>query len=246
MDFIFINKILKTPIYKQIASSITHAIESGLIKYNDKLPTEKEICGTFSISQTVVKMAYDQLISEGKIKRIKGKGTYVTNRQNYHTRLHAYYKYDVSHELPDVYHKELILMDLISEDISAYRALKLTPGEKCYMLVCVIKVHENPVLLQRIYLPEKYYPDLEKNYDKDMKLFPLIEKEFHYEIKHLHNTFSPINATSADALLLRINPDDAIYLVRMKIVDQNDRIIGYVSHSFPGEFTEFEVMVHAL
>ncbi|MBN1968792.1 MAG: UTRA domain-containing protein, partial [Candidatus Delongbacteria bacterium] len=82
--------------------------------------------------------------------------------------------------------------------------------------------------------------------DSSKKLSHLIEQEYNYRIKHLHNTFSPINASSAEALLLRINPDDAIYFVRMKMVDTNDQIIGYVSNYFPGEFTEFEVMVHAV
>ena len=71
MDYIFVNKILKTPIYKQIATSITIAIEKGELLFNDKLPTEKEVCHTFTISPTGVKMAYDQLINEGRIKRIK-------------------------------------------------------------------------------------------------------------------------------------------------------------------------------
>jgi len=247
LDFIYINKILKTPIYRQIATSITKAIEDGLIKYNDKLPTEKEICQTFSISQTVVKMAYDQLINEGKIKRIKGKGTYVTNRQTYHTLLHAFYAYDIEDSQSDtIYSKEIILMDSITEDVSAYRALKLNMGEKCYLIVCVIKNKQNPVLLQRIYLPEKFFPNLEKNINSTGKLFQLIEKNYDHEIMHLHNTFSPINASSAEALLLKIHPDDAIYFVRMKIVDTNNQIIGYISNYFPGEFTEFEVMVHAV
>ena len=80
MDYLYVNKTLKVPIYKQLSNSITKAIEEGQLKYNDKLPTEKEVCRTFSISHTVVKMAYEELINEHKIKRIKGKGTYVTNR----------------------------------------------------------------------------------------------------------------------------------------------------------------------
>lgn len=246
MDYIYINKTLKTSIYKQIAASITDAIDDGNLKYNDKLPTEKEICQTFSISQTAVKMAYEQLISEGKIKRIKGKGTYVTNRKNYHKFLHAFYDLEVVDGSDVYYHKELILLDDITEDYSAYRSLKLEKGEKCHLIVCVVKSNQNPVALQRIYLPEKYFPDFYKKFNKDEKLFSLIEQKYHYQIQHLHSTFSPINASSAEALLLRIHPDDAIYFVRMKIVDTNNQLVGYVYNYFPGEFTEFEVIVHAI
>lgn len=247
MDYIYINKTIKTSIYKQIAASITDAINVGLLKYNDKLPTEKEICQTFSISQTAVKMAYDYLITEGKIKRIKGKGTYVTNRDVFHTFLHAFYEVDIHPDLTQKkFQTQVILLDDITEDYSAYKSLKLEKGEKCYLMVCVVKSEQNPIVLQRIYLPEKYFPNFEKKYINGMSLFDLVENTYHYKIKHLHNTFSPINASSAEALLLRINPDDAIYFVRMKIVDSNDQLIGHVYNYFPGEFTEFEVIVHAI
>jgi len=73
MNYIVVNKLITKSIYKQIADSITESIESGILSYNDRLPTEKEICKMFSISQTAVKMAYEKLINEGKIIRVKGK-----------------------------------------------------------------------------------------------------------------------------------------------------------------------------
>ena len=94
MDYIFINKTLKVPIYKQISSSITEAIETGRLTYDDKLPTEKEICHMFSISPTVVKKAYEDLIAQQMIKRIKGKGTYVTNRFVFKSQMHEFYQID--------------------------------------------------------------------------------------------------------------------------------------------------------
>lgn len=247
MDYIFVNKILKTPIYKQIAYSIISAIEKGDLIFNDKLPTEKEICQTFSISPTVVKMAYDFLISEGKIKRIKGKGTYVTNRSHYHSPLHQFYQVDrVFMDEIDHYDRQVILVDYIDDDYSAYRMLKLNKGEHCFVFIRIIKNHRNPVLLQKIYLPEKYFPKLESSDLENQRLFDLISKKQTQPIDHLHNTFSPINASSAEALLLNIEPDDAIYFVRTLLIGEKNQVLGYVTNYFPGEFTEFEVMVHAI
>ncbi len=247
MDYIFVNKILKTPIYKQIAFSIISAIEKGDLIFNDKLPTEKEVCQTFLISPTVVKMAYDFLISEGKIKRIKGKGTYVTNRAQYKSPLHQFYQVDrIFSDESDHYERHVILVDYIDDDYSAYRMLKLHKGEHCYVFTRIIKNNRNPVLLQKIYLPEKHFPDLE-NFDLEShRLFDLISSKQTTPIDHLHNTFSPINASSAEALLLNIHPDDAIYFVRTQLIGEQNQVLGYITNYFPGEFTEFEVMVHAI
>lgn len=246
MDYIHINKLVTTSIYKQIASSITKAIEEGILKYNDKLPTEKEICESFSISNTAVKMAYEKLIEEGKIKRIKGKGTYVTNRKTYSTELHSFYELDVI-DFDDFnkYKREIILFERLLDDFSAYKAMNLTSGDRCYQIMYVVKKDQNPIFLQKVYLPKKYYRDFRKKFNKFDKLYEFIENEYKYEIKHLSSTYNAINASSAEALLLNINPDDAIYFVRTKIIDVFNQVVGYVCSYYPGDFTEFEVTVHA-
>jgi len=74
----------------------------------------------------------------------------------------------------------------------------------------------------------------------------MIEDIYNYEIKELLSTFSTINASASDALLLRLKQDDAIYSVRTKIIDINDQVIGYICNYYPGDFTEFEVTVNAI
>ncbi|MBI9009887.1 MAG: GntR family transcriptional regulator [Tenericutes bacterium] len=248
MDYIKINRLVTTSIYKQIASGITEAIDSGLLKYGDKLPTEKEICQAFSISHTVVKMAYENLIVEGKIKRIKGKGTYVTNRANFHTDLHAFYEVDIKNNDSKIkYNTEVVLFDRIVKDYSAYRALKLENGEKCYKIVTLTKSEQNPIVLQKIYLPEKLYPNFLNCYNSFDKLYDFLESDCcNKKINGLHSIFSAINVSAPDALLLNLNNDEAISFIRTKIEDKNDEIIAYVCSYFPGDLSEFEVIVHAI
>ena len=246
MDYIFVNKILKTPIYKQIATSITIAIEKGELLFNDKLPTEKEVCHTFTISPTVVKMAYDQLINEGEIKRIKGKGTYVTNRKSHRSAINEFYQIDRESNYLEKIQRQIILIDLIDDDFSAYRMLKLTKGETCFVCVRVIKENRNPILMQKIFLPTKHFPNIEISNLEKKTLFEVLQGKYTHTIDHLHNTFSSINATSDEALLLNIAADDAIYFVRTQLIDKQNQVLGYIANYFPGEFTEFEVMVHAV
>jgi GntR family transcriptional regulator len=248
LDYIKINKLITTSIYKQIASGISKAIDSGLLKYGDKLPTEREICQTFSVSHTVVKMAYEKLIVEGKITRIKGKGTYVTNRSRFRTKLHSFYEVDIKHNgLKREYNTEVVLFERIYKDYSAYRAMKLENGEKCYKIVTLTKLDQNPIVLQKIYLPAKFYPKFMDRYKTFDKLYDFIEDDCcDKKINNLHSIFSAINASASDALLLNLNTDEAISFIRTKIEDEKDEIIGYVCSYFPGELSEFEVIVHAV
>jgi len=247
MDYIRINKLLTTSIYKQIAGSISNAIEEGRLKYNDKLPTEKEICQAFSISQTAVKMAYEKLIEEKKIVRIKGKGTYVTNRQVFQTTLHNYYEIDILQEdIVKSYSQNIVLFERKLKDLSIHRELGLKKSETIYHMVRVIRSDQNPVLLQRIFFPKRYFKDFEQTYERFTHLFSYIEQDHGYHIEHLHNTFSAINASASEALLLNLETDDALTYIRTRVLDKDERVIAYIMHYFPGDFTEFEVIVHAI
>lgn len=245
MDYIVVNKTIKTSIYRQIAASITAAILDGRLQYNDKLPTEKEICEVFDISQTAVRMAYLALIKDHKIKRIKGKGTFVTNRESYRVHFKELYQYERAMKTSTAYQVVYLLFDTMEDDSAINRILKLKSSTKCHLIHRIVKKNGNPLVYQKIYLPKLYFPKLVQKSIQEVALFDLIEKEYHYQIKSLHNTFSPIKASSADARLLNILPGEAVYWVRTLVTDDHQKNIAYMINYFPGEFTEFEVTVHA-
>ena len=77
MDYITINKYSLVPLYSQLKESIKEAIQNGILKPGDKLPTEHEICNHFNLSRTVTRQAFYELMSEGYIVRYKSRGTFV-------------------------------------------------------------------------------------------------------------------------------------------------------------------------
>jgi len=245
LDYIYLNKTIKTAIYRQIASSITAAILDGRLKYNDKLPTEKEICEVFDISQTAVRMAYQTLIDENRIKRTKGKGTYVTNRPVYAVHFQDLFQYEKwmrgAVDCEAVY----LLFDLVVDDYAINRILKLKTDTDCHLIHRVVMKNGNPLVYQKIYLPTLFFPHFSLQDLSQTDLFDMIGQTYHHELHLIHNTFSPIQASSAEARILNILPNEAIYLVRSQLIDEKENTIAYVIHCFPGEFTEFEVTVHA-
>ncbi len=66
------------PRYRQIASLLRKRITSGKLKPGDSLPTEMELCETFSISRHTARDALRLLSEDGLIERRRGAGTIVT------------------------------------------------------------------------------------------------------------------------------------------------------------------------
>ena len=75
---ILINTSSMTPIYEQIADQIKKLIKSEALKAGDPLPSVRSFAKDYKISALTVKKAYDVLDEEGFIRKIHGKGSYVS------------------------------------------------------------------------------------------------------------------------------------------------------------------------
>ena len=64
-------------IYRQIVRQIRHAIASGQLKPNEKLPSHRDMASELVISPLTVLKAYETLERDGLIETVRGRGTFV-------------------------------------------------------------------------------------------------------------------------------------------------------------------------
>jgi GntR family transcriptional regulator, arabinose operon transcriptional repressor len=60
-------------------------MQAGLLRPGDKLPSESELCGRFSVSRSAVRQALATLVSEGWLESRKGIGSFCTARRGNRT-----------------------------------------------------------------------------------------------------------------------------------------------------------------
>jgi GntR family transcriptional regulator len=74
---IIISNSSPDPIYEQISRQILRQILSGELAEGDELPSIRKLALELRISVITTKRAYDDLIRDGFIDSVAGKGTYV-------------------------------------------------------------------------------------------------------------------------------------------------------------------------
>ncbi len=74
-----IDRASPIPIYHQLKGLIKAQIKEGSLRPGDRVPTERELCQTHSISRSPVRQALNELAHEGLLVRRPGLGTFVTN-----------------------------------------------------------------------------------------------------------------------------------------------------------------------
>lgn len=71
-----------TPVWQQLADILRSQIERGEIAPGKLLPSIRTLMQTYGVSDGTVKRAISALRSEGLVKSVTGRGTYVAERHS--------------------------------------------------------------------------------------------------------------------------------------------------------------------
>ena len=72
-----IQRDVNIPYYEQLKRLIVQQIAADGLEPGDLLPSEGELCERYGVSRTVVRQAVGDLVNEGLLQRMRGKGTFV-------------------------------------------------------------------------------------------------------------------------------------------------------------------------
>lgn len=72
-----LDKRSSVPLYAQLKEVLSERIESGVYAPGEKIPTELALCAELELSRPTVRQAIAELVAEGLLVIMKGKGTFV-------------------------------------------------------------------------------------------------------------------------------------------------------------------------
>ncbi len=245
MNYITISRLSGIPLYIQLKDSIQNAISTAVLKPGDKLPTEEELCDQFSISRPVIRQAYSELISEGVIRRTKGKGTFVRDKEiqsRFFQSLSPFETDMISNGLtPSV---KVLTKEILNDPKHFPLVFKETQHSELLHLRFLYLGNGIPMILVDTYLPHDCFPGL---LDLDLSktpLYPLFESEYNRYIDYAKRTVDAIKVNDEGAALLNITKGAAVHEVKTVAVDHEDRILEYSVALYPGERNAFDIMIY--
>jgi len=141
MKFIInIDKKSKESVYMQIARQIREAVQNGVLKPGDKLPTERELSKSLNLARGTVNKAYEELKKSGVIKVLQGSGSFVSKKEEYN--------YADRRKIAAGYIRELLLklseLDFTPAEIRAMTDIALSRIENRVIKVNIALIECNP------------------------------------------------------------------------------------------------------
>jgi GntR family transcriptional regulator len=244
MNYITISRYQPTPLYAQLKQSILNALSDGTLKPGDKLPTEEELCERFAISRPVVRQAYSELISEGIISRVKGKGSFIREKEIQSHFFQELSTFDDEMKRVGMTPSTKVISKEIIKDKKFQDLLQLGPQDDVLHIRFLYLGNNIPMVISDTYVPCVYFPDLiNKDLDK-RPLYHIFESDYNRYIVMARRTFDAIIVSDQGAGLLKVAKGSAIYEVKTIATDMDDRILEYSRAGYPGERNSFDIMIY--
>lgn len=143
---------LPYPLYYQLKQSLLHTIRSQQLRPGDRLPTESEIEAEFRVSRSTIRQALSQLVAEGVVERIQGKGTFVATPQIRHVpRLTSF----AENMRAQGYAPTRRVLDSSERPAAAAVAelLEIREGDRCRYLKRLLLADARPVGIAQSWIP---------------------------------------------------------------------------------------------
>jgi GntR family transcriptional regulator len=103
-----------TPIYRQIIEQVRLAVATGVLAPGDALPSVRNLAEQHTINFNTVAKAYSELVREGVLESLQGKGFFVAPKRQIYSRAERLRR--LRHAVDDFIH-EAVFLDFSAEDI---------------------------------------------------------------------------------------------------------------------------------
>lgn len=236
-------------LYLEVEEYIKQLIESEQLKDGDCLPTETDLAQQFKISRPTVRQAMSNLVNQGYVTRVRGKGSFVTKPKILQESTRFIESYNVEMSKKGLIPRTIVL-DMALETPTSFIAdkLNLKPKDKIIRLkrlryaVANGKTQERPVLLTEVFIPQHLIPNL-IDYDfESFSMYEVFEQNGIY-LKKVRREIEARLCESDVADILEVKDNSAVQFITSTGYLEDGTVIEYSQSIYPAERNKFVVEI---
>ena len=225
-----VKRTVPTPIYQQIKTWIRQQIELGAWPEHFKLKSETDLAEAWGVSRGTVRKAITELIKEGLLLRIHGRGTFVASarlEQPLAERLVAISEDLINKGIP--FETQVLECSVVEAPPQVAYLLSIAVDSKVLFLKRVRSVANLPLILLHNYVVYQLCPGVEQVDFSRYRLFQTLEQKFGLQLDWGRRYFEAKAATEEVARRLDISVCDPVMSLEQVV---------YLSDGNPVEFSD--------
>lgn len=232
----------RSPLYYRLYKEIKKNIVDGTYKKGDKIPSERELCDIYNLSRMTVRLAIDELVKQGFLIKVQGKGTFILS-QSINQNLNKVYSF--SHEMKKqgrISKTTIVKQELIEPDLNILYNLGLEDGSKVVFVERLRYEKDNVLMLERTYFPYPEYKFL-LNCDLSQGLYKTLNGEFGISVNRAIETFKACQLSPYAREMLETAETFGLKVKRTSYHDE--KIVCYSIIVAKGDSVEFTVQLNS-
>ena len=237
-------------LYDEVIEYVQRQIESGVWQPGSKLPREIELCNQLHVSRTTIRRALGTLAQNGRLRRVKGTGTFVAKPQvfddtsifitSFHEELKARGINSVT---------EVLEFHPLAHPDPTLRAILQVPDEAEIYKLSRLRYAENgfesgPIVLNTTYYSAEIAQILAR-YDLSQQSLTSILTSNHIYRPCNHKKISAVMLQPRERRLLGASPGDLALFITGVSSTSDGKVIEYSESYYPIDRNEFRIDIIA-
>ena len=204
----------RIPRYQRLADLIKQQVIDGVLRPGNQVPSENELSQFYEVAPGTVRQALTELVNEGLLQRLQGKGTYV-RRPDFDRSLFRFFKFLGGSKgivMPD---SKILSVSVKLAPGHVCEALQLPKNAKAILINRLRMLDSQPVLVEQIWLSESRFKPLlalRKN-EFGPLLYPLYEAKCNAIVAYANEDLKIDVANSKVAEALDIDRNQAVVII---------------------------------
>ena len=206
--------VLRLPKYYQVKRQLlefTSAMSPG-----SPVPPERELARLYGTSRTTVRQALAELVIEGRLLRMQGKGTFVAKpKVAQPLELASYTEGMRQHGL----HPQTKILDIgyVTADEELATLLDVRQGGRLLRIHRLRLADGEPMSIDTSHLPARRFPGLRRQLERHASLYETLRTGYGIQLAEAEETIETVLADPHDARLLGVDPGIPLLLLSRQI-----------------------------
>jgi GntR family transcriptional regulator len=227
---------LRMPKYYQVKKQLLDLTAS--MAPGSPVPPERELARVYETSRTTVRQALAELVIEGRLLRMQGKGTFVAKPKVAQVlELASYTEGMRQHGL----HPQTRILEVgyVTADEHLAGLLGIRPGGRALRLHRLRLADGEPMSIDTSHLPARRFPGLRKQLERHASLYETLRTDFGIHLAEAEETIETVLADPHDAQLLGVDPGIPLLLLSRHAIDSTGQPVEWAQSWYRGDRYKF-------